>query len=513
MDTGAVTSMLNPTVLPKEQWIPHFQKFNTASKGILTTWVITNNPIIIEFFPGVQFRTKLLGSIIPGTDFIIGFDIYKQLNDQLIVKTQGIAFRDNFKPYTTTTRLFSITEDERVKNINCQLVEESCVDSHSEFMKKHDKPLWINEEFFIRLPFKRNENINPTRASHSGMNPEHLLLAKKECEELLEYGLIEPSHSQWSCEAFYVNKRIEQARGFWQLGIHPEDKSKTGFCITDHHYQWKVNPFGLKPAVSLFQKAMIKIFQQILHTSLVYIDDILLFSDTMEEHFGILHKFHELVKQYGIMLSEKKMILVKNEIDFLGMHFTQGAYIPWPHICKELIKFPDTKFTVKQLQQFHGVLNYVQDFIPDVSTYISPLTKMLTKKSPAWGKDQDHAVHKIKDISKEVKTLHIPPDGLNILQTDASNAYWSAILLEEKDGQRKICGYTSGRIKDAKQHYYSMFKQILAVQNGIKKFNFFLIHIEFLIEMDMRAFPKMIQIPKDHPEPPDPPMGTMVLSL
>ncbi|KAH0781397.1 hypothetical protein KY290_000995 [Solanum tuberosum] len=308
-----------PTVLPKEQWIPYFQNFNTASKGILTTRVITNNPITIEFFPGVQFRTKLLG-IIPGTDLIIGFDSYKQLNDRLKVKTQGIAFGDNFKQSTTTTRLLTITEDERVKNIKSQLVEESCDDSHKEFMKKHDNPLWLNKEFFISIPFKRNENINLTRASHSGMNPKHLQLAKKECDELLEYELIEPSDSQWSCEAFYVNKRAEQTRaktkyfskfdlksGFWQLGIHPEDKSTMVFCIPDHHYQWKFMLFGLKPAPSLFQKAMIKIFQPILHTSL-------------------------------------------DEIDFLGMHFTHGAYIPGPHICEELVKFPDTNFTVKQLQ-------------------------------------------------------------------------------------------------------------------------------------------------------------------
>ncbi|KAH0665236.1 hypothetical protein KY285_026442 [Solanum tuberosum] len=117
-----------------------FHIFNTTPNGIFTTRVTTKNPITIEFFPSVQFRTKLLGSIIPWMDLIIGFDIYKQLNDRL----------------------------------KCQLVEESCDDSHREFMKKHDKTLWLNEEFFIRLPPKRNENINPTRAIHSGMNPERI---------------------------------------------------------------------------------------------------------------------------------------------------------------------------------------------------------------------------------------------------------------------------------------------------------------------------------------------------
>ena len=110
------------------------------------------------------------------------------------------------------------------------------------------------------------------------------------------------------------------------------------------------------------------------------------------------------------------------------------------------------------------------------------------------GKEQDEEVQKIKEITKEVKALHIPSDGKKILQTDASNKYWSAVLFEVEDGQWKICRYASGQFKDAEQHYHSTFKEILAVKNGIKKFNFFLIHTEFLIEMDMKAFPKMIEI-------------------
>ena len=66
--------------------------------------------------------------------------------------------------------------------------------------------------------------------------------------------------------------------GFWQLGILPDDRYKTAFCTPQYHFQWTVMPFGFKTAPSLFQKAMTKIFQTILHTSLVYIDDILIFS-------------------------------------------------------------------------------------------------------------------------------------------------------------------------------------------------------------------------------------------
>ncbi|XP_019237109.1 PREDICTED: uncharacterized protein LOC109217322 [Nicotiana attenuata] len=145
--------------------------------------------------------------------------------------------------------------------------------------------------------------------------------------------------------------------------------------------------------------------------------------DTLEEHVNLLRQFEALVTQYGIMLSAKKMVFAQKEIDFLGMHFVQGAYSPGPHICPELLKFLDTSLTIKHIQQFLGVVNYVRDFIPNTSTYISPLTEMLKKNTPSWGKKQDEAVREIKEISKNVKSLYIPSEGKKILQTDAKNEY------------------------------------------------------------------------------------------
>ncbi|WMV29546.1 hypothetical protein MTR67_022931 [Solanum verrucosum] len=76
MDTGAASSILNPAVLPEDQWISHFQNFTTPSKEILTTKLITKHPVVIEFFPGLQFWTKLIGSVDLRRDLIIRFNIY-----------------------------------------------------------------------------------------------------------------------------------------------------------------------------------------------------------------------------------------------------------------------------------------------------------------------------------------------------------------------------------------------------------------------------------------------------
>ena len=81
----------------------------------------------------------------------------------------------------------------------------------------------MNPDFLIHLPFKKNENVNPTKASHKGMNPKHLALAKQEISTLLTEGLIEPTSSPWACEAFYVNKHVEQIRGKLRLVINYQD--------------------------------------------------------------------------------------------------------------------------------------------------------------------------------------------------------------------------------------------------------------------------------------------------
>nr|XP_009796982.1 PREDICTED: uncharacterized protein LOC104243492 [Nicotiana sylvestris] len=93
IDTGVASSLINPAVLPENQWVPNFRDFNTASNAVLTTIVITKHPVTIEFFPGLKYRTKLLGSDVPGKDLIIGFDIYRQLRDQLQIKANEIAFK------------------------------------------------------------------------------------------------------------------------------------------------------------------------------------------------------------------------------------------------------------------------------------------------------------------------------------------------------------------------------------------------------------------------------------
>ncbi|KAM7496893.1 hypothetical protein LguiA_021307 [Lonicera macranthoides] len=189
----------------------------------------------------------------------------------------------------------------------------------------------------------------------------------------------------------------------------------------------------------------------------------------------------------------KKMVIGTSEIDFLGMKINNGKFQLQEHISKDLIKFPDRLTTRTQIQQFLGLVNYMSQFIPKVATYTAPFSALLKKSPPPWSEAQTQAVKNLKALTTKLPDLQIPSTGQRILQTDASNEYWAAILLEEKDGIRTPCGDKSGKFKQGELHHHSTIKEILGVRRGIEKFQFHLIGHHFKIEMDMSSFPAMIQ--------------------
>ncbi|KAH9799877.1 hypothetical protein KPL71_000485 [Citrus sinensis] len=534
IDTGAQRSMLNPHILPPEYWTQSEEHFKAVNGKLFTTSLITKKSIGIQIFPNCVIWTKVIGSTLPNKDILLGFDILHQIKHLQIIPT-GIRVKSMFKPFTNILKLYNLSETpQSYQDISTKLLS-FCPESHSEFT--HPNPLWKNKSFFIKLPFKLNEDINPTKATHPGMSPSDLLLAQQECSQLLAQGLIEPTSSQWACQAFYVEKHSEIVRGkkrlvidyqplnmflqddkfplprrqsmftflknaqifskfdlksgFWQLGIEPSERYKTAFCIPNAHFQWTVLPFGLKTAPSIFQKSMVQIFQPILHHALIYIDDILLFSGSHEEHRNLLSQFYDIIQSHGIMLSAKKSTIATDNIEFLGMIIKDGHYQPGKHIAQELLHFPDQQLSKRQIQQFLGIINYIRDFLPHVDHHTHHLSALLKKKPPEWNADHTRAVTTLKQIAQNPPPLKLITDGKRILQTDASDESWGAILLEELNDKEHFIAYASGHFSETQKHYHSVFKEILAVKNGIKKFEYHLIGHHFLIRMDSSAFPNI----------------------
>ena len=162
-------------------------------------------------------------------------------------------------------------------------------------------------------------------------------------------------------------------------------------------------------------------------------DDILLFSKDKETHEKLLNEFYNLVKSQEIMLSKKKMVIGQSSIDFLGVSISYGKYTLQPHIAVSLGEFPDKLTSTKQIQQFLGLVNYMSDFIPKVSRYRNCLAQLLKKTPPKWNSIHTEAVQQLKRLVEKLLPLQIPRPGKRILQTNASDEYWTATLFEEID--------------------------------------------------------------------------------
>ena len=160
------------------------------------TDMVTHAPIGIKFFPDCTILTKVIGSKLPDRDLLIGMDVYTAA-DKLQIHSIGIKFKIEFRPFSEVTRLFSLAEAPPEVGEFKQKISSLCAKSHEDF--DHPSPFWKNKEYFVDLPFKLNEDINPTKATHPGMTPSDLQAARQECHDLLRQGLIEPTQSNWAC--------------------------------------------------------------------------------------------------------------------------------------------------------------------------------------------------------------------------------------------------------------------------------------------------------------------------
>ncbi|KAH9801803.1 hypothetical protein KPL71_001165 [Citrus sinensis] len=213
---------------------------------------------------------------------------------------------------------------------------------------------------------------------------------------------------------------------------------------------------------------------------------------THEEHRQLLNQFFDIIQTHGIMLLAKKSTIATDNIEFLGMIIKDEHYQPGKHIAQELLHFLDQQLTKKQIQQFLGIINYIRDFIPHVDQHTNQLSALLKKKPPEWNDNHTLAVTTLKKIAQNSSPLKLITDGNQILQTAASDESWGVILLEEINGKESFIAYASGHFSDTQQHYHSVYKEILAVKNGIKKFEYHLIGYHFLIRMDISAFPNIM---------------------
>lgn len=151
--------------------------------------------------------------------------------------------------------------------------------------------------------------------------------------------------------------------GFWRVELDPESQLLTAFSCPQGQYQWKVVPFGLKQAPGIFQRHMDEIFKPHQEYCCVYVDDLLIFSNTLKDHYAHVIKILLVCKYKGVILSEKKATLVQTKIKFLRLEIEEGKHQLQSHILTHIQEFPSEIKDKNQLQRFLGCLTYAEAYI------------------------------------------------------------------------------------------------------------------------------------------------------
>ena len=200
-------------------------------------------------------------------------------------------------------------------------------------------------------------------------------------------------------KAKYIST-VDARSGYYQVGLEECDKEKTSFVCFKGIFEFNVMPFGLCNAPSVFQHLMSIVLNGCQKFATAYLDDILIFSETKEEHFKHIQIVFDRLREHNLKLKLKKCSFLKTETKYLGFVIGNRGLKPDPDKVRAIRRMPPPK-TVKQIRQFIGVISYFRRFCPNFSQIAEPLIA-LTKKHAKfyWSTEQQKAFEFLKESDR-----------------------------------------------------------------------------------------------------------------
>lgn len=336
---------------------------------------------------------------------------------------------------------------------------------------------------------------------------------KRQLQQLLEKGFIQPSKSPFGAPVLFVKKKTGDLRmcidfralnqitiknrtplpriddlleslsgakyftcldlrsGYYQIRIAPEDIEKTAFRTKYGHFEFKVLPFGLTNAPATFQTLMNHVFSDMLDVSvLVYLDDIMIFSKTLEEHKEHVAAVLKRLRKHKLYLNGPKCKFFRTKVDWLGHVVSSDGISVDQSKIQAVLEWPRPE-NVTVLQSFLGYAGYYRRFVRAYSEIARPLTDLLKKFDSAgkkvefvWTEACQIAFEVLKKRLTEAPVLLMPsPDYPFMLFTDASHFAMGGVLMQDQgDGPRPV-GYFSRKFSRAELNYDAYEKEALAL--------------------------------------------------
>jgi hypothetical protein len=298
---------------------------------------------------------------------------------------------------------------------------------------------------------------------------------KMQLKELLDLGLIRPSVSPWGAPVIFIRKKdgswrlcidyhqlnkatiknqyplpriddlfdqmkgatvfskIDLRSGYHQLWIKEDDIPKTAFKTRFGHYEFTVLPFGLTNAPGVFMSLMNGVFREYLDKFIqVFIDDILIYSRTMEEHDEHLCLVLQCLREHKLYGKLSKCSFYQSKIHYLG-HVISGEGIAVDPAKVEAIMEWPTPTNVPEVRSFMGLAGYYRWFIEGFSKIANPITELQKKnKKFVWTEKCVEAFRRLKELLTTTPILKVPDMDMDFLVcTDASKEGLGGVLMQD----------------------------------------------------------------------------------
>ena len=352
---------------------------------------------------------------------------------------------------------------------------------------------------------------------------------EEELRKMLDEGVIRPSKSEWASPITLVPKKdgsirfcvdyrkinaatrkdahplpliqdifdsltgakvfstLDLKSGYWQIPVAEEDVKKTAFITHTGLYEFVRMPFGLANAPAEFQRTMQTVLGEMIgQFVMVYLDDIVVYSKSEQEHEEHLRRVFDALEQNGLKLKASKCTFSAPSVELLG-YIVSAEGIKCNPDKTDAIANLQVPETVKEVRSFLGMAGYYRQCVPQFAKVAAPLVR-LTKKHArfTWGPEQQKSFETLKELLVSSRVMAHPDTSKPYkLYTDACDYAIGAILVQEDEhGMERPIQYVSKQLAGAQLNWATIEKEAYAVVHALTKLRPYLYGAEFVIYTD-----------------------------
>lgn len=271
---------------------------------------------------------------------------------------------------------------------------------------------------------------------------------------------------------------LDYTEAFFQIPLDEDSVTKTAFAVPGKGtYVFTRAAMGLSGSGATLNALVDTILADLSDCVCTYLDDVFIWTDTIEKHFEVLREVAKRLREAGLGISDKKTHLAMRKVKFLGFVIDKDGL----HINDEKLD-PILNFeiprTQRHVRKFMGMVGWFRRFIPDfadISAPINELTKTQYKQKFIWTPEADKAFRELKIAMTTTPVLALPDYNIEFtIHSDCSNVAAGAVLTQVQEGKEKVIAYMSQKLTPQQQKYMTTEKECLAVLISFEKFRHYI---------------------------------------